>query len=85
MGTNLTGKERTIMSKEKVINPTAFILDTCSYLVVEKYTFSLAFELVNKYNFQLFDSIVAAAALQANCSVLYTEDAQHNQLIENRL
>jgi predicted nucleic acid-binding protein len=33
----------------------------------------------------MFDGIVIAAALTAGCSTLYSEDMQHNLLIEERL
>jgi predicted nucleic acid-binding protein len=34
------------------------------------------------YDFQLFDGIIVASALEANCDVLYSEDMQHGQIIE---
>jgi predicted nucleic acid-binding protein len=42
-------------------------------------------ELMNKYDFQLFDSIVVASALVANCAILYSEDMHHNLLVEGQL
>ena len=44
-----------------------------------------ACELANKYQFSFYDSLIISAALEANCNILYTEDLQHNQLIENKL
>ena len=32
-----------------------------------------------------WDSLIIAAALEAGCATLYTEDMQHRQIIENRL
>lgn len=32
-----------------------------------------------------WDSLIIAAALESNCSILYTEDMQHGQVIEKRL
>jgi predicted nucleic acid-binding protein len=51
-----------------------------SYSLIEK-----AKELIIKYDFQLFDSLIVASALQADCTILYSEDLQHNLLVENRL
>ncbi len=34
--------------------------------------------LIVKYDFQLFDSIIIASALAAQCSILYTEDMHHS-------
>ncbi|MEI6680925.1 MAG: PIN domain-containing protein [Mariniphaga sp.] len=38
-----------------------------------------------KYNFSFWDSMMIAAALENHCSIIYTEDLSHGQLIENRL
>jgi predicted nucleic acid-binding protein len=41
--------------------------------------------LCKKYNFSFWDSMMIAAALDNNCSIIYSEDFNHDQLIENRL
>lgn len=41
--------------------------------------------LCKKYNFSFWDSMMIAAALDNHCTVIYTEDLSHGQLIENRL
>jgi len=38
-----------------------------------------------KYHFSYYDSIIVATALENECNVLYSEDMQHNQIIENKL
>ncbi len=38
-----------------------------------------------KYNFSYWDSLILATALENNCVKLYSEDMQHEQLIENQL
>ena len=35
-----------------------------------------------RYKFSWYDSLIAAAALQSRCSILYTEDLQSGQVIE---
>lgn len=42
-------------------------------------------DLIIKYDFQLYDSLVVAGALLADCSILYSEDLHHNLLVEKRL
>jgi predicted nucleic acid-binding protein len=42
-----------------------------------------AFRLVGRYRFSWHDSLILAAALQAGCETLYSEDFQHGQKIEN--
>lgn len=41
--------------------------------------------LAARYGFQLYDAMIAAAALEAECTTLYSEDFQSGQLIEGRL
>lgn len=44
-----------------------------------------AWTLAERYGFSHFDSLIIASALDAGCTVLYTEDMQHGQVIEGRL
>ena len=44
-----------------------------------------ASEVRNKFYFSYWDSLVMASALNNRCSILYSEDMQHNQVIENQL
>ncbi len=39
----------------------------------------------DKYKFSFYDSLIVAAALECNCKILYSEDLQHKQIIENSL
>jgi predicted nucleic acid-binding protein len=41
--------------------------------------------IAERYGFSLYDSMIVAAALEAGCRALYTEDLQHAQVIEKRL
>ena len=38
-------------------------------------------QVVRRYQFAWYDALIVAAALQAKCGVLYSEDFQHGQLI----
>jgi len=44
-----------------------------------------ALRIKEKYKYQYYDSLIIATALESGCSILYSEDMQHNQIIENRL
>lgn len=72
-------------SKQKAMQATNSLLATCRYVPTERGTIQHAFDLVRRYDFQLFDSLIVAAALEAGCSKLFTEDMQHGLLVENRL
>jgi predicted nucleic acid-binding protein len=39
----------------------------------------------HKYKYSFYDSLIIASALENDCSILYSEDMQHNQLIEKKL
>ena len=42
-------------------------------------------ELAERYQFSVYDSMIVAAALLADCQILYSEDMQHGLLVEGRL
>jgi predicted nucleic acid-binding protein len=41
-----------------------------------------AVEIARDHGYSIFDSLIVAAALQAGCSTLYSEDLQHGRTIE---
>ena len=52
---------------------------------IEKNTISRALDLVRQYKYSYWDCLIIASALKNDCSSLYTEDMQHNLIIENKL
>jgi predicted nucleic acid-binding protein len=54
----------------------------CSVAPLEIGTHELGLQLAERYRFSIYDSLIIAAALQAGCSVLYSEDLQHGQCID---
>jgi predicted nucleic acid-binding protein len=65
------------------------VLDTiravCDVETVTIETHDRALAIVERYGFSLYDSLLIAAALIADCRVLYSEDLQHGQLIDRQL
>lgn len=57
----------------------------CKIASIDESTTKLCESLVDKYDFQLFDSLIAASAIQSNCKILYSEDMQHNLIVNNDL
>jgi len=41
-----------------------------------------ALDLHSRYRFSFYDSLIVAAALEANCTRLFSEDLQHGQRVE---
>ena len=44
-----------------------------------------ALAIAQKYGFRIYDALIVAAALEAGCTILYSEDLQHEQLIDGKL
>jgi predicted nucleic acid-binding protein len=73
------------MQKLELMQICSLWLEQCSLQPVVLSTIKLAQDLVEKYDFQVFDGIIIAAALEANCDILYSEDMQNGLLVENTL
>jgi predicted nucleic acid-binding protein len=59
---------------QKVLSPLCHIHPN-----VEIYKQSL--EIMKEYNYSFYDSLILAAALQGECSIIYTEEMKHGQEI----
>lgn len=59
------------------------ILTTCpNPLPLSLETHRAALRVCERYGFSVYDGLIVAAALEGRCSILYTEDLQHGQIIE---
>jgi len=54
----------------------------CAVKPLDIETHELGLGIAERYRFSIYDSLIIAAALHARCSVLYSEDLQHGQTIE---
>ena len=61
------------------------LMTACEVAPVNADTIKAAIKLCQRYSFSHWDSLIVAAALQADCTVLYSEDMQHGQVIDDRL
>jgi predicted nucleic acid-binding protein len=73
------------LPKEQVLNNALSWLRFGEIIPVDFDTLKLAQELIQRYDFQLFDGIIVAAALEARCTILYSEDMQHELLVNGKL
>jgi predicted nucleic acid-binding protein len=48
-------------------------------------THRLALRIAETYGYDIYDSLIASSALEAECDTLFSEDFQHGQRIEERL
>lgn len=58
---------------------------TCIVEIVTPATMQHAIDIIGRYGFSWFDSLIVATALDAGCDTLYTEDLQHGQVIDGKL
>ena len=54
----------------------------CVVRPVDIETHELALDLAEARHFSIYDALIIAAALRSACTILYSEDLQHNQRIE---
>ena len=54
-------------------------------ILVSVNTIEMALNLAERYQYSYFDSLILASALEAGCQILYSEDLQDGQQIENQL
>jgi len=60
-------------------------LEICSVSELSLKTVFSAWKLREKYKYSYWDSLILASALENSCSILYSEDMQHDQVIEDNL
>lgn len=56
-----------------------------SLTINTKETILLGHMIADSYRFSFYDSLIISAALECECSILYSEDMQNGQIIEKRL
>jgi predicted nucleic acid-binding protein len=81
-----TTRGRLGMSWDDVVEALDAIRTLCpSPRAIAADTHDAALRIAQRYGFHIYDALVVASALEANCDTLYTEDLQDGQVIEERL
>lgn len=73
------------ISDEEIQESTKQLVNFLEVVAVSKNIVMRSYSIKNKYHYSYWDSLIIASALQNNCTVLISEDMQHNQKIENQL
>lgn len=60
-------------------------LESLRFSSVDESTIKKSLRIKKDFNYSYWDSLIIASALENNCSVLYTEDMQDGQIIDNEL
>ena len=61
------------------------LMQNCEFFMIGIHTLKKSFEVAKRYQYSHLDSLIITSALETNCNILYSEDMQHNQIIENKL
>ncbi len=61
------------------------LADSCTICPLFFETAENAWEIRERYGFSYWDSLIISSALDNQCDKLFTEDLQHDQVIEDRL
>jgi len=77
--------QKRLLSLDEVTEVSTGFMRALQFAPVNAATINSALKLVKKYKYSYWDSLIIASALENGCSVLYTEDMQHDQIINNRV
>lgn len=61
------------------------IIDVCNVSVITINSIKSAWKLKKQYNLSCWDSLIVASAMENNCDILYSEDMQDRQTLEDKL
>ncbi len=57
----------------------------CEVNMITLDTIQLALKIFSKYQYNYYDCLIIASALENGCAILYSEDMQHKQIIDKKL
>ena len=78
-------KRKIAIPKDELIDLCMRNLEDCIIHHINISTLKIAKHIIQSYDLQIFDSIIAASAVEANCEILYSEDMHHGLVIDERL
>ncbi|OHD14277.1 MAG: hypothetical protein A2086_09595 [Spirochaetes bacterium GWD1_27_9] len=73
------------LSKDESFDIGRFLIKRCVVSSIEITSIKFAMSISKSYQLSYWDSLIIASALENDCSILYSEDMQHNQIVENKL
>jgi predicted nucleic acid-binding protein len=77
-------KKRWKFTKPQLIQIATFLTKNARLDCLTETVILKAHDLIIKYQFQYFDAIIVATALQSNCIILYSEDMHNGLVIDDR-
>ncbi len=73
------------MTKEDSFEHGNYLFNSYNLVLITREIIKLAFNISVRYKYSYWDSMILATALENGCNTLYSEDMQHNQLIDEKL
>ena len=70
---------------EKIVKFIREIVENINVKPLSLPTVESALHLRGKYGFSYWDSLILASALECGCILFFSEDMQHNQIVEGKL
>ena len=61
------------------------LIQECHVVPLTAETTLSALSISERYGFSIYDSLIVAAAFSANCTTLFSEDMQYQQVIDDKL
>ena len=61
------------------------IMEYTTLVLFDERTIIKALEIKKRYQFGYYDSLILATAIENDCTLVYSEDMQHNQMIFDQL
>ncbi len=80
-----TSIKKKLFDKESIRNIVKAYIKMFSVAGLTTETIDKALSIRDKYQYSYYDSLIIATALENNCTILYSEDMQNGQIIENTL
>ena len=70
---------------DDIVAHTKMLMIFCTVNPMDTSTLENTILIKSKYRYQWYDSMILSSALADKCTVIYSEDMQHGQVIENTL
>ncbi len=74
-----------VLSLEKLVEYIDIFTSSFELFKISASTIIYAIKIKEKYSFSFWDSLIIASAIETDCSILYSEDMQHLQRIDDKL
>ncbi|MBK7107317.1 MAG: PIN domain-containing protein [Ignavibacteriae bacterium] len=73
------------LTEKKALDKIDFLNELFEIVSLDLGTIVVALNIKNKYKFSYWDSLIIASAIENECNLLFTEDLNHDQIINSKL